>query len=79
MGKIFKEAQSQISDAFLDESVKSFKPGSEFKVGDMVQTPWGKKARITKVRQEPDENGYSGYYNLENDAFCHLGISLRKI
>ena len=79
MGKIFKEAQSQISDDFLEESASPFKPGSEFKVGDMVQTPWGKKTKISKVRQEPSENGYSGYYNLEDDAFCHLGISLRKI
>ena len=81
MGRIFKQAQSDktTKEDFLEKSTSHFKPGSEFKIGDMVQTNLGKKGRITKIRQEPSENGYSGYYNIEDDAFCHLGLNLRKI
>jgi hypothetical protein len=81
MARIFKEAQSSFKydEPIFVESAKGFKKGDEWRVGDLVQTPWGKVAKITEVLTEPNENGYSGYYRVDGDIFCHLGLHLRKI
>jgi hypothetical protein len=80
MERIFKQAQYEFKndEPILRESVKDAFPG-EWKVGDLVQTPWGKIKKISEVTQKPNSNGYSGYYRLEGDVFCHLGLHLRKI
>jgi len=80
MERIFKKAQYEFKsdEPILRESVKNAFPG-EWMVGDLVQTPWGKIKRISEVLQKPDANGYSGYYRLEGDVFCHLGLHLRKL